>query len=128
MNAWDDIKFFKPSEFDSPDLPGSGANMHLEFIKVLDVIRLKCSFPFTINSGFRTPEHNAAVGGKPDSEHLQGLAADIAIPDSTQRKWIIQKSLENGIRRIGIGDTFVHLGFSMDLPQDVIWLYGSKGD
>lgn len=33
---------------------------------------------FTFNSGYRTPAHNAAVGGVPNSYHAQALAADIA--------------------------------------------------
>lgn len=123
MNAWDDIKFFKPEEFDSPDLPGSGKEkMHLEFIKVLDIIRLKCGFPFKINSGYRTPEHNAAVGGVNGSEHTQGLAADIGITDSGQRYWLVKVALENGIKRIEVKPTWIHLGFSLDLPQEVIFL------
>jgi hypothetical protein len=32
---------------------------------------------FTFNSGYRTPAHNAAVGGAPNSYHVQALAADI---------------------------------------------------
>lgn len=32
---------------------------------------------FTFNSGYRTPAHNAAVGGAPNSFHVQALAADI---------------------------------------------------
>ncbi len=31
-------------------------------------------------SGFRTPGHNAAVGGDPDSLHLFGMAADVEVP------------------------------------------------
>ena len=33
-----------------------------------------------INSAFRTPEVNKAVGGVKNSAHMQGLAADINIP------------------------------------------------
>lgn len=32
---------------------------------------------FKINSGFRCPTHNAEVGGKKDSQHLLGRAADV---------------------------------------------------
>ena len=28
-----------------------------------------------INSGYRTPEHNEKVGGKPGSSHIKGLAS-----------------------------------------------------
>ena len=27
------------------------------------------------------------------------------------------------VRRIGIGETFVHIGIATDKPQDVLWLY-----
>lgn len=36
--------------------------------------------PIHINSGFRSPEVNAAVGGQPTSQHCQGLAADFIVP------------------------------------------------
>ncbi len=32
---------------------------------------------FTFNSGYRTPQHNAEVGGVANSYHVQALAADI---------------------------------------------------
>ncbi len=37
------------------------------------------AFPnqFTFNSGYRTPAHNAAVGGVANSFHVQALAADV---------------------------------------------------
>jgi len=32
--------------------------------------------PVTITSGYRTPEHNVAVGGVENSQHVKGQAAD----------------------------------------------------
>lgn len=36
-------------------------------------------FPVNILSGYRTPAHNDAIGGAPESLHLRGWAADIQI-------------------------------------------------
>lgn len=44
----------------------------------LDVIRGAWGGPLRIVSGYRTPEYNAKVGGAKLSQHMQGLAADIA--------------------------------------------------
>ena len=33
-----------------------------------------------INSGYRTLEHNKAIGGAKDSFHMQGIATDISLP------------------------------------------------
>jgi hypothetical protein len=49
-----ELKHFKLSEFDSPDLPGSGKNMNPDFLKRLDEAREIAGVPFNINSGFRT--------------------------------------------------------------------------
>ena len=35
--------------------------------------------PVNINSGFRTASHNKKVGGAEQSQHLYGMAADIAV-------------------------------------------------
>lgn len=32
--------------------------------------------PMVVTSGFRCPDHNAAVGGEPDSHHMKGMAMD----------------------------------------------------
>ena len=116
-------KHFSPDEFDSPDQPGSGRQMDLGFIRLLDQCRDSCGFPFRITSGYRTPEHNAEVGGKSESAHTKGRAADIAVITGSQRFTVIRVALGLGFRRIGIGSNFIHLDTDSDLPQGVIWTY-----
>ena len=45
--------------------------------KVLTPSRILLGEPITINSGYRCTALNKAVGGKTNSQHIQGLAADI---------------------------------------------------
>lgn len=45
--------------------------------RVLDPLREWYGRPVYVNSGYRCPELNAAVGGVPNSFHLTGCAADI---------------------------------------------------
>lgn len=47
--------------------------------KLLDPIRSKLGKPVRVTSGYRSPEHNAQVGGAKNSNHLRGEAADIAV-------------------------------------------------
>ena len=82
-----EFKHFSYSEFDSPDLPGSGkTKMSTEFIHKLDRIRERAGFPFIITSGYRTDSHNAAVGGVSNSSHKKGLAVDISAPLDWQKR------------------------------------------
>ena len=46
---------------------------------VLQCIREHFGKPVTITSGYRTPAHNAKVGGAKSSQHLLGRAADIRV-------------------------------------------------
>jgi uncharacterized protein YcbK (DUF882 family) len=124
MLFWDKIRFFKSGEFDSPDESGSGEySMNKNFIEILDKIRMENGKPIKINSGYRTLSYNRDVGGKPDSAHLRGIAADIHCVDSLNRYNLIQLAMIEGIKRIGIGKTFLHLDIDKDLPQTVCWLY-----
>lgn len=45
--------------------------------EVLDPLRDAYGAPIYVNSGYRCPELNRAVGGSPGSHHLRGMAADI---------------------------------------------------
>ena len=123
-------EFFNPTEFDSPDAPGSGYYLEPFLYDSLNVIREKCGFKFKVNSGIRTKAYNALprIGGKPSSDHLIhadgfGHGVDIQILSGSKRYAIIQYALEIKIPRIGVGKTFVHLGNWKGNPQGVMWLY-----
>lgn len=120
---WSDIVHFKSVEFDSPDARGSGVNMNLDFVAKLDKLRDAVKMPLTVLSGYRTPEHNAMVGGVDSSAHETGHAADIAALSSGNRFTIIEAALRLGFRRVGIGNGFIHLDDDITKPQDLVWLY-----
>jgi hypothetical protein len=42
-----------------------------------------------VSRGYSTPEHNAEVGGKKGSLHLQGLAVDFRDPKGVFGKWCL---------------------------------------
>ena len=46
-------------------------------IEQLDELRRLYGKPIIITSGYRCPELNKAVGGKPNSQHVKGQAADL---------------------------------------------------
>lgn len=48
--------------------------------KVLQPVRDHFARGVKVNSGYRAPEINAAVGGSKTSDHCLGMAADIEIP------------------------------------------------
>lgn len=117
------LKYFSLEEFDSPDLPNSGVNMDSDFLQRLDDAREIASIPFKINSGYRTKERNELVGGKPQSSHLKGKAADIAVKDSRERWIILDALIKAGFNRIGIANTFIHVDSDEDKSPNVIWTY-----
>ena len=117
------MKYFNYSEFDSPDVQGSGQLMDKRLLKKLDEIREIVGEPIIITSGFRTPAHNESVNGVESSSHLKGLAVDIAIRHSRMRFKLISALFEVGINRIGIADNFIHIDIDPDKDENVIWTY-----
>ena len=55
-------------------------NLRLLCVNVLQPLREIIRVPIFINSGFRSFDVNAVVGGKFNSQHLEGKAADFIVP------------------------------------------------
>ena len=119
--------YFDLSEFDSPDLKGSGAlKMNSDFLYKLTEARIFANIPFRITSGYRSPKHNKKVGGEPNSSHTKGYAADIVAATSAQRFLIVSAALKAGLNRIGVGKYYVHVDSDPTLPTNVMWDYYDK--
>ena len=61
-------------------------NLKILCTQVLEPARQRYGHPLTITSGFRCMILNRIVGGKPNSYHLIGMAADIRISDFQSAK------------------------------------------
>ena len=92
-------------------------------ISLLEKARIIYGKPMRISSGYRCPDHNAAVGGGP--EHPAGEAADIFCVFAADRFRLVSALYDAGFRRIGINfhNGFIHAGASAELPQDVMFGY-----
>jgi len=109
-------KNFSKREFDSKD----GAEMPLEILQNikklaenLQVLRDELKAPITVNSGYRSPKHNAKIGGAKRSQHLLGNASDIVVDGHTPKEVAVVieeliregKMLQGGLKAY---DTFTH--------------------
>ena len=67
--------------------------------KVLDPLREAYEKPIIVNSGYRCPKLNAAVGGAASSQHVKGEAADIrSVADTPEEN----KKLYDLIIKLGL--------------------------
>ena len=105
--------FFDSKEFASRDgapSPFGPMNVKQELVDFLNQLRLRFGKALVVTSGYRSPEHNKAVGGVVNSYHTQGLAADIRPEDQKDLPalWELCRRL-NVTGGVGIYDTFVHV-------------------
>lgn len=78
------------------------------FLNLLEELRDKLARPLTINCAYRSPLHNARVGGAPLSEHKFGRAADIACPVADRRSLLLA-ARSVGFTGIGYYASFLHV-------------------
>lgn len=79
----------------------------------LQVLRDHLGRRIRINSGYRSPEHNKAIGGASESQHVLGMAADITVDGMTPNQVYaaIEKLIAEGKMReggVGLYATWVH--------------------
>ena len=100
---------FRLSEFASKD----GSDKVLvddALVDLLEQIRAAAGGAVTINSAYRSPAHNAAVGGVSSSQHLYGRAADIVVEGASPL--LVGQMAEHYLDRrggIGVYQTFTHV-------------------
>lgn len=107
------IGYFNTKEFESKDgqpSPYGEAVVRRELIVRLNAIRSRFKKPIIVNSGYRSPEHNKAIGGVKNSFHVHGLAADIR-PEDLKDLPELQKIADelNPHGGVGFYNTFVHV-------------------
>lgn len=103
-------KHFRVREFASKD----GSDKVLvddDLVSLLEQIREAAGGKaVTINSGYRSPAHNAAVGGVSNSQHVKGTAADIVVEDTDPLT--VGQIAEHYLNKkggIGVYQTFTHV-------------------
>ena len=81
-----------------------------ELIELLNYLRNRWGRPIVVNSAYRSPEHNKAVGGVSNSFHVKGLAADIR-PLKGESMTMFRELCDacNPFGGVGFYDTFVHV-------------------
>lgn len=65
--------------------------------KLLDPIREQWGAPIVVNSGYRSPALNRAVGGATTSQHVRGEAADITAGSPAKNKQLFNLILASGL-------------------------------
>ena len=80
--------YFDEKELQSPNDPHKSPFPHVvrdELLNLLNRIRREWGKPVIVNSGYRSPEYNAAIkGAVSNSYHTKGMAADIRPDDPSQ--------------------------------------------
>ena len=80
-----------------------------ETVAILQSIRDYFGKSVTINSAYRTPSHNKAIGGAANSQHVKGTACDIKVRDVPPAAVVAY--IEDKYPRHGIGfySSFTHI-------------------
>jgi len=78
--------------------PNSEHILNLENLvdKILDPLREIYDKPIYVNSGYRSPEVNMAIGGVNNSQHMKGEAADITAGSSQENRRLFQMIANGG--------------------------------
>lgn len=109
---WDEIKYFKKSEFACKcgKCGGYPANPKEKLIRVADKVRENLGGAARVSSGVRCSRHNANVGGVSNSRHLTGKAMDFCVDGKTANQVLAEVRKHSEIRyAYAIDNRYVHM-------------------
>lgn len=127
---WDEIEFFNRSEWACQHC--GRCEVDHTFVERIDELRRKYGAPLRISSGYRCPDHNAAISSTGrDGPHTTGRAVDLAVSRGDAYKVLKIAMAMGGFSGIGIAQKgsgrFLHID---DLrndetagPRPTIWSY-----
>lgn len=97
-----------------------------ELVEALEMLRASINRPIIVDDAYRCPEHNKAVGGVPDSQHVLGNAADIRVLGMTAAQLYFAAIRVPGIKGLGRDDHkgYVHVDVRRIFAQ---WCYNTEG-
>ncbi len=113
---------------DNTPPPEAIANLNRLVDTILDPARERLGVPIRVNSGYRCPALNKAVGGVANSYHLQGCAADITTGTLTgnRRLYAILRTLPHTELIWEHGGAWIHIAVA--LAQVRPWRQGRYGE
>lgn len=102
---------------------------------MMEEVRALLGHPIKVNSGYRSPAVNAAVGGSPTSDHVKGYAVDFVCPSFGDPRAIAlairaskikfdQLIFENA--GAPVGQQWVHLSAAPRGRRQVLTMRGGK--
>lgn len=81
-----------------------------------------CGFKAIMTCGYRSPSHNSAIGGAPNSAHCKGLAVDLAAPlGQFEREKLIWALGVVGFKRIELCPRHIHVDTDGSKPTPCCW-------
>jgi len=110
---------------------GDGAGCHANgctqgLVDALEAFRALVGKPVIVDSAYRCAQHNAEVGGKPNSQHMLGEAADIRVTGMTAGQLEAYARQVPAIKGIGRADhqQYIHVDVR---ETPAAWCYDMSG-
>jgi zinc D-Ala-D-Ala carboxypeptidase len=108
-SAANNLRHFRPAEFCSKD--GKSGMPQIKAMLALDELREQWGHPIKLVSAYRSPEHNKAVGGSPNSYHMKGLAFDVSTKGWNQgdKLEFVVRARQHQFMGFGFYRSFIHI-------------------
>ena len=72
------------------EIPADLEPLLADYLERINKLRAVYGKPMLITSGYRSREHNAKIGGSPNSAHCVCQAADFADSSAELKNWLLQ--------------------------------------